>query len=535
MKARALVASAILPGLISFSANGATGPSAYQRLYDAGVRAIRIDLNWAAVETSRGHYDFAALDREIAPIRAAHLRIIGILDYGNPLYSTAGALLAQTPLSQGLPPFAIGDAYFWPPDDVGAFARYAHAAAAHFSADAVGFEVWNEENEGWRFWPPHEDPGAYARLLCAAYPALKSAAPTVPVLFGGVFFPAVADLPGESGPDFLGAAYAANPGLGQCFDVMAYHPYPYPFTAPELDVPVRGSVLAAADAMRSVLAAHGDVSKPLWITEIGWPTNDQTYGVPEAKQAQYVARMMAATFAEGVPVLSWYTYGDFDDPTGGADQEAHFGFFHTDGSPKPAFAALRTFTATFAGATFVADRSQALGLPAGAQDFGGRGFALEYQSPAATITALWLADESALEAQGSLPAGGTLTPPTRAASLPVHAPSVTVVDYLGQTRTLRARGGHVALDLGPGPQYVIDPRPPATQTHACTSRRVITIHSRRRVEAAYVNGRRIRSTTRHRVRVDLRGLPRERVRVVVRVKGGAFTRSYRTCESQLRR
>ena len=24
--------------------------------------------------------------------------------------------------------------------------------------------------------------------------------------------------------------------LGRCFDVMAYHPYPYPFTAPELDV-----------------------------------------------------------------------------------------------------------------------------------------------------------------------------------------------------------------------------------------------------------------------------------------------------------
>lgn len=223
------------------------------------------------------------------------------------------------------------------------------ATVRHFAGRVVGWEVWNEENEGYRFWEPREDPAAYGRLLCAAHAAVRAVDPRAPVVFGGVFFPAVAGAPGTSGPDFVRAAYDAVPGLGRCFDVLAYHPYAYPFTAPELDVPARGSVLSAADEMRAVLAHHRDAHKPLWITEVGWPTS-AGYGVSEVKQAQYAARMQAATFAQGIALLTWYTYGDDADPTG-ANQEAHFGFFRQDGSAKPAYRALVTFARVFRGAS----------------------------------------------------------------------------------------------------------------------------------------------------------------------------------------
>lgn len=433
----------------------------YRRLYDAGVRVVRVDLRWTDVQppgSAPDHFDFSGRDAEVAAIRAAGLKIIGILCCGNPDYSRAGGVVNQTPASGGLPPFQEGAAFLFAPDDPAPFARYAQATASHFAADAVAFEVWNEENEGWRFWAPHEDPGAYARLLCASYPKIRGAAPQATVLFGGVFYPAVAGAPGTSGPDFVRQAYAADPHVAGCYDAMAYHPYPYPFTAPELDVPVRGSVLAAADGMRGALRDVGDASKPLWITEVGWPTNAATYGVPEAKQGQYTARMLAATFAQGVPVLTFYTYGDGADPTGGANQEAWFGFFRPDDSPKPSFQALRTFTSVFAGASFVADRSRALGLPPGRLNLGGRGFALVYRRAATRITALWLADESAAEGQGQLPPGGTVPPATVALRLRVQAPRVTVVDYLGATRTVTADARHrIALTLGPGPQYVVDP------------------------------------------------------------------------------
>jgi hypothetical protein len=474
----------------------------------------------------------------------------------------------------------VGSAYLFPPDDTGAFARYAHDTVAHFAADGIAWEVWNEENEGWRFWPPHEDPAAYDRLLCAAYPAIKSADRNVPVLFGGVFFPAAGDLPGMSGPDFVAAAYRANPQLGRCYDAMAYHPYPYPFTAPDLDVPVRGSVYSAADQMRAVLTASGDGRKPLWITEVGWPTHNG-YGVSEDKQAQYTARMMAETFAQGVPVLTWYTYGDFGDVPGDLDQEAHFGFFRVDNTPKPAYQALTTFASVMAGADFVSDLSRSLGLPPGAQDVGGRGFALEYHRPAATVTALWLANESVAEAQGAAPQGGTATPSRITVHLPVAASSLRVVDYLGVTRTVAAdANGRVALDVGPGPIYVVDPDqvhgalslvPPnragtaasgqqilggtagllalPAASQRCRSKRAFLIRvlapAGRRVLSlsVYVNGRRVGFVRRPRPGwwISLRGLSRQtlHVRLVARVLVGSGptaqvrlvsgTRTYRAC------
>lgn len=454
-------------GLVAFNATFVHGSTvaqrtaSYRRLYEAGVRAIRLDISWVQVQppgSPARHYDFAERDREVRAITRAGLKVIGILGYGNPDYSTRGGVVQRSPLNGGIPPFYVANAQYFPPDDPADFARYARATARHYGQRAIAWEVWNEENEGWRFWPPREDPPAYARLLCATYGALKAVAPTTPVLYGGMFFPAVADQPGQSAPHFLEATYRADPRLGRCYDALAYHPYPYPFTAPELDVPIRGSVLSAAGQLRSVLARHRDAAKPLWITEVGWPTHDRTYGVSETKQAQYVARMQAATFAQRIPVLTWYTYGDYADPTG-ANQEAWFGFFRADDSAKPSYRALRTFSRVFARARFASDRSGALGLPPGRQDVGGRGFALEYRRPGTAITALWLASESVAEGQGQLPGGGTLSPATLRVRLPVRARSVTVVDYLGSRRRLRARRGAVSLDIAAGPIYVLDARP----------------------------------------------------------------------------
>ena len=454
-------------GLLASNANFVPGRTLaertahYRALYDAGVRAIRLDIGWVQVEPPgrpKGTYDFTERDREVQAITDAGLKVIGILDYSHPAYSRLGAVVQSTPLAGGLPPFGVGYAGFFPPDNPEDFAHYARATAAHFGDRVIAWEVWNEENEGWRFWPPHEDPAAYGRLLCSADRALRQVTPATPVLFGGLFFPAVADLPGMSAVDFLDAAYRANPRLGACYDALAYHPYPYPFTAPELDVPIRGSVLSAADQLRVVLRNHGDAAKPLWITEVGWPTHDLTYGVNETKQAQYVARMALATFAQRIPVLTFYTYGDDADPTGGVNQEAWFGFFRVDGTPKPSYRALSTFAQVFAGARFVADRSRALGLPPGRLLLGGRGFALRYRSPTAAITAVWLANESAVEAQGHLPDGGTFGPRALRVRVPVRAKRVEVVDYLGTEREVRARHHAIVVEAGPGPQYVVDPR-----------------------------------------------------------------------------
>ena len=437
--------------------------AAFERMYAMGVRALRIDVTWAFIEQSPGRYDWRFVDGEVADAQRAGLHVIGILCCGNKLYSSLGAAADQTPVGSGggLPPFQIGWSALFPPDDPADYARFAGAAAAHFAGRIGAWEIWNEENEGYRFWEPHEDPAAYGKLLCAAHDAIKAADASAPVLFGGVFYPAVPTTgagtpggPGTSGPDFVKGAYAADPQIGRCYDVMAYHPYAYPFTAPELDVPIRGSVLAAADGMRAAMGSDAG-THPLWITEVGWPTHSETYGVSELKQAQYSARMAAATFAQGLPVLTFYTYGDAADPTGGANQEAWFGYFRADGSPKPVVGALTTLTHELSGTTFVSDLSRQLGLPPGANMTGGRGFALRFAGGDRTVTVVWLANESAAEGQSSLPDGGTVTPPTQTVRVPVSGSAVQIVSMLGDSAPAQVRDGTVTVTAGASPQYIV--------------------------------------------------------------------------------
>src|SRR5207302_10638169 len=122
------------------------------------------------------------------------------------------------------------------------------------------FEVWNEENLGWRFWEPHENPKAYAALLRATYAAVKAVAPEDRVAFGGTFYPAVDShsqgvpvqltfptalgVPHAGTLQFVDDALKADPALGAYFDAMAYHPYHFPYAAPEANIPVEGTTEA---------------------------------------------------------------------------------------------------------------------------------------------------------------------------------------------------------------------------------------------------------------------------------------------------
>ncbi|HWH43751.1 MAG TPA: cellulase family glycosylhydrolase [Thermoleophilaceae bacterium] len=436
--------------------------ASYRRIADAGVSAVRIDFPWIEVEPQgepRRDWSFERLDAEVEAISRAGMKVIGILAYGHPDYSTLGGMVDRGPTrGDGIPPFYVGSDQYFPPDDPQDFAAYAAATAAHFGDEVIAWEVWNEQNGGWRFWAPHEDPAAYADLLCATYAAVKPIDPETPVLFGGVFFPEVPPgAPGQGGPQFVRNAYAHNPDLGDCYDAMAYHPYPYPFTAPELDVPVRGSVLSAADQMREAMPPADRAEKPLWITEVGWPTHARAYGVSEQKQAQYLARMQIATFADEVPLVTWYTWGDGDDPSG-ANQEAHFGFFRSDGTAKPAVAAMATFNRVLGGATLRADLSAAPLFPPRTDVVGGRRFAYEYETAAERVVAVWWANESVAEGQGQGPGGGTLTGQTIPVEVPVSSATVTVTDHLGTDTTVAAVGGKVSLEVGAGPLYVREPR-----------------------------------------------------------------------------
>jgi polysaccharide biosynthesis protein PslG len=443
-------AAATRPTLVA-NANFVRGKSveqrvaSYRRLRAAGVEAVRIDFNWVSLEPvgqPLHDYRWRAQDREVRIIRRAGLRILGILAYGHPDYSRAGGE-AYARGQKPIPPFGIGDPQYYPPDDPRTFARFAGDVAHRYRRDVWAWEVWNEENGGWRFWEPREDPVAYGRLLCAASASVREADAGAPVVSGGMFFPPFV---ATGAVRFLDQVLTAGrPRTGGCLDAVGYHPYPYPFTAPEAVVAGRGSVVGAAGQLRRVLRRHGLARKPLWDTEVGWPTNPSGNGVTERRQARYLARLALLSWARDVPVITFYTWGDYRDPSG-TNQEAHFGLFRANGSPKPAYRALVTLHRLLGGRgwRFAGERVSPRGV-----------YSLTFRGPGgARLTALWFANERP-------PAGGNpfarVEPatPARTVAVPLTVGARTSVTTLyGSHPRVVPRAGRVTLRVGQDPLFV---------------------------------------------------------------------------------
>ena len=120
------------------------------RLAAGGFRWVRMDLFWHAVEIEPGRYDFRAYDALVASMAKRGIRIVFILDYGNPMYDS------------NLPPTSA--------EGRAAFARFAATAAQHYRGEGIVWEIWNEPNLN-HFWLPEANVEHYGQL------ALETVAP----------------------------------------------------------------------------------------------------------------------------------------------------------------------------------------------------------------------------------------------------------------------------------------------------------------------------------------------------------------------
>lgn len=279
-----------------------------------GARWVRFDFDWSWVQRGGpASFDWAAIDRVV---NAAHHRGLDVV-----------ALPTYTP-SWARPP---GTTQKHPPTNPDDFARFVHAAALRYATRGVTvWEIWNEPNVE-QFWD-QPDPARYTQLLRVSAAALRSVAPGLTVLTGGLS-PA-RDRPGSSlsPKTFLAGVYDA--GGRDSFDAVADHPYTFP-----LDPTTRVSSNAFLDTrgLYGVMVAHGDGAKRIWATEVGAPTRGSG-SVSERTQAQWVGEYYSVwnTWPYTGPML-WYSVRDTG--TGGDEQEA-FGVLRADGAPKPALAAL---------------------------------------------------------------------------------------------------------------------------------------------------------------------------------------------------
>ncbi|MEA2497436.1 MAG: polysaccharide biosynthesis protein PslG, partial [Thermoleophilaceae bacterium] len=207
----------------------------------------------------------------------------------------------------------------------------------------AALEVWNEPNlpNSLNSVAPAAD---YARILKAAYPRVKLAAPLLPVLGPAMAF---------SDGDFLEQLYAQ--GIQGSFDGLSFHPY-NEWRAPTDPWQTewrKYSYRTGVEWIHDILAAHGDGLKKLWFTELGWssclPGSDR-WCVTGNQQAQFIPDSLRIIRDRWDFVDAAVIYNLRDKGTTLTDRESSFGMVKRDFTPKPSWLAFKSVVAELGGA-----------------------------------------------------------------------------------------------------------------------------------------------------------------------------------------
>jgi len=368
---------------------GSNNSSLARLIATMGAGAIRDDATWAKIERSPGSYNFSNFDPTMEVLQQNTLDPLLILDYNDRFYDKG-----QTPY-----------------DNAGltAFANYAKALVTHYGQQLKAVEVYNEYNGVFSTGPCTRQPACYARLLSYTYRAIKAVRPDVTVVGGAALY---ADL------HWFNKLFESG-GLSY-MDVVSDHPYTtLDIVSPELQG-LAGQMKSLLDLIRRY---NQGKAKPLWITEIGWPTS--FLHMSERRQADYLVRGAVLSLAAGVQKIFWYDF--LNDGADSSQAEQNFGLLRASDAegrytPKPAYVAYAVLIRELASRSFISREVVAPGI-----------YDMRYSG---NLRIFWS------------------TPIRQSVALATNGP-VTAVSMTGGTQTLVPSGGRVILNLSADPIYIL--------------------------------------------------------------------------------
>ncbi len=309
----ALLGGVNLPG-VGFGATAASMESAIAQARALHAKVVRVEVPWSALEPlEKEHLEASTLaltDLLVSDAAAAGIRVIMDVD-STPCWASSAPLA----LLASCNPFGDDEASAWPPVEPAAYAAFVAFLAQRYGSRLAAIEVWNEPDQSnEQYFAGPDKAERYAALLRAAYPAIKAASPSVPVL-GGAFV-------GANG-EFLRVLYAD--GIKGYYDGLAVHFYTL--------------TLAAVRYTHEVQLANGDTT-PMWLDEFGWSSCWPQESVEQEQDcvtAQTQARNLSNTLralARSPYVAAALSY-KLDDSAA-----EDFGVLSASGARKPAFAAV---------------------------------------------------------------------------------------------------------------------------------------------------------------------------------------------------
>ncbi|MBE2213488.1 MAG: hypothetical protein IAE82_06420 [Opitutaceae bacterium] len=382
----------------------------------ANVDLVRTDFQWRAVEKTKGTYDFSGQDAMVAFTERKGIALLGLIshtpDWAAPITDHLDEWLAFVETTVKRYP----QVRYW--------------------------EVFNEPDLRF-FWGSKADPAGFARLLRLTYDKIKAIDPTLYVISGGISGGGNRFDAGFT-PQFAEPLLAA--GIAGAFDAFGIHPYRQPHAPeeslyePNTNNPRKRTLEEVIGAYRALLDKHGCADKPIWITECGYPAvpgsdgdhkgTDPNMGVGDEDQARFLPRCILLAFQYGASNWMWFTTQTAEkDPM---DREHWFGILHPDGSPRPAYHALKTLRRAYPpGSSLLADQHTKDPI-----------YRLAWKRPdGRTVWALWITDRTG----------------EKTTTLSIKGKVLEAFDALGHPVRLRVNKGVVPAALSGRILYIVGP------------------------------------------------------------------------------
>ncbi|HEX3245803.1 MAG TPA: cellulase family glycosylhydrolase [Chloroflexota bacterium] len=316
---------------------------------EAGFMAIKQRFEWRYIEGQRqGLYEWNEPDRIVKAAEDAGLAIIARID-NQPSWARRDNLFPGS----------------GPPDDLDDWRIFLERVAARYKGRITAYQIWNEPNLD-REWANRE-PSAeeYVSLLRVAYQAIKKSDPDALVISAGLSPTTEVSSRARADAVFLPEMYAA--GLKDVSDMVGVHGAGFK-AEPEADPAVvsqspdltnndpsspelrRLYAFRHVEDIRQIMIDHGDATKQMAILEMGWTSDPRPaspyawHSVSEETKGEYIVR------AFQLAAERWRTWMGFmtviylpEVHWTRNDEQYWWSLTDTDGSPRPAYSAIKRF------------------------------------------------------------------------------------------------------------------------------------------------------------------------------------------------
>jgi hypothetical protein len=291
------------PGFIGISPQNPGSAKDYQLMREAGIRSVRMPLNWNLIEPENPAFSerrWEDFDREVRLAAREGLTIF-------PFVTSSPIWVA--PLGIDLPVRTEWQRRAWASFLRAAVERYGEGGSFWREEPELPYlpvhqwEIWNEENIV--TFASQPEPARFATLIRIAGRVIHRQEPGSTVIFGGLFGRPLQIPPNVASGDFLSRFYRAG-DVKPFFDGVALHPY-------VADAKAMGAQLRN---LRRIMRRHGDGATPLYVTELGWgsqsgPTRWQRGLYGQADQLSRAFAMLSANRLRWrIGGAWWFTWSD---------------------------------------------------------------------------------------------------------------------------------------------------------------------------------------------------------------------------------